>query len=57
MTAELEKQLRSLGAGDVLTCEQVQQFAAENSIAITKMKPFVDLLGMQVTGCSLLCKE
>lgn len=55
MTEELEKELRAMAAGGLVTCEQVQEFAARNNIEITKMKPFVDAAGLKVSGCRGLC--
>ncbi len=55
MTETLELKLKSLAAGQVLTCTQIQEFAKEHDIEVTKMKPFVDLIGLEVTGCQKLC--
>ena len=55
MTEALEAKLKELAIGRVLTCTQIQEFAKEHNIEITKMKPFVDLIGLEVTGCQKLC--
>lgn len=55
MTAALEAELRAIASGGMLTCEQIQEFAAKHAIEITKMKPFVDAIGLNVSGCRGLC--
>jgi len=55
MTKELEAELKLIARDGCLTCEQVQSFAAQHAIEITKMKPFVDCIGLQVSNCRGLC--
>jgi len=55
MTEGLELKLKELAAGRVLTCTQIQAFAKAHDIEITKMKPFVDLIGLEITGCQKFC--
>ncbi len=55
MTAELEAKLREKAVGGIITCTQVQEFAQENNIEITRMKPFVDIAGLKVKDCQKLC--
>ncbi|MCP4624205.1 MAG: hypothetical protein GY850_11815 [bacterium] len=55
MTAELEAELKEIAANGTISCSQVQQFAAEHTLEITKMKPFVDIIGLKVSGCQKVC--
>ncbi len=55
MTEELEAELKLIAQDGCLTCEQVQAFAAKHDIEITKMKPFVDCIGLRVSNCRGLC--
>ena len=55
MTEELEAELKMIARDGVITCEQVQAFAQRHAIEITKMKPFVDCIGLQVANCRGLC--
>ena len=55
MTQELEAELKLIAENGAVTCEQVQAFAAKHTIEITNMKPFVDCIGLQVSGCGGLC--
>jgi len=55
MSAELEAELKATAENDVLSCTQIQEFAAKHSLDITKMKTFVDSIGLKVTGCQKLC--
>ena len=57
MTEELEAELKLIAQDGSLSCEQVQAFAAKHAIVITKMKPFVDCIGLQVSGCRGLCAQ
>ncbi len=57
MTEDLAELLKQTATGNTITCEQVQQFAARHSIEITKMKPFVDALGITVSNCRGLCAK
>jgi hypothetical protein len=55
MSAELEAELKATAENDTLSCTQIQAFAAKHSLDITKMKTFVDIIGLKVTGCQKLC--
>jgi hypothetical protein len=55
MTEELEAELMLIAQDGRLSCEQVQAFAAQHGIEITKMKPFVDCIGLQISNCRGLC--
>jgi len=55
MSAELEAELKATADNDVLSCTQIQEFVAKHSLDITKMKTFVDIVGLKVTGCQKLC--
>jgi len=55
MTQELEAELKLIAQDGCLSCEQIQSFAAKHDIEITKMKPFVDCIGLQVSNCRGLC--
>ena len=55
MTEELGAELKMIACDGCLTCEQVQAFAAKHAIEITKMKPFVDCMGLRVANCRGLC--
>ena len=55
MSAELEAELKATAENDALSCTQIQAFAAKHSLDITKMKTFVDSIGLKVTGCQKLC--
>ena len=55
MTQALEAELKRIAQDGSLTCQQVQAFAAKHAIEITKMKPFVDCIGLRVANCRGLC--
>ncbi len=55
MTEGLESKLKELATDRVLTCTQIQEFAKDHDIEVKKMKPFIDLIGLDVTGCQKLC--
>ena len=55
MTEELEAELKLIAQDGSLSCEQVQAFAAKHTLEITKMKPFVDSIGLRVSNCRGLC--
>ena len=55
MTPELQQKLRDCAPDNTITCDQVQQFARDNNIEITRMKPLVDLVGIEVKNCRGLC--
>lgn len=55
MTEAREAELKRIALDGCLSCEQIQGFAAKHSIDITKMKPFVDCIGLQVSNCRGLC--
>ncbi len=55
MTEELEAELKQVAQDGQLTCEQVQAFAAKHAIEIKLMKPFVDLIGLEMANCRGLC--
>jgi hypothetical protein len=55
MTEALEAELKRIARDGCLSCEQIQAFASKHTINITKMKPFVDCIGLQVSNCRGLC--
>ncbi len=55
MTEGLESKLKDLATEGILTCTQIQEFAKNNNIEVTKMKPFVDLIGLDVADCQKFC--
>lgn len=55
MTEALEAELKQIAEDGRLSCEQIQAFAAKHAIEITLMKPFVDLIGLEVSNCRGLC--
>ena len=55
MTNELEQKLRDISKDNSLTCTEIQKFAAENDIDITKMKSFLDAIGITPVNCQGAC--
>jgi hypothetical protein len=55
MTGALEAELKRIARDGCVSCEQIQAFAAKHTIEITKIKPFVDCIGLQVSNCRGLC--
>jgi hypothetical protein len=55
MTARLEQELKETAENGGVSCARIQEFAAKHNLDITKMKDFVDCIGLRVTGCQKLC--
>ena len=55
MTKELEQKLIDISKDNSLTCTEIQEFASENDIDITKMKSFLDAIGISPANCQGLC--
>jgi hypothetical protein len=54
-TEEIQEQLRAVATYTTLTCEQIQQFASENGLALESMRPLVESAGIAVQGCRGAC--
>jgi hypothetical protein len=55
MSAQLEKELTAAAENGTVSCARIQEFAAKHNLDITRMKSFVDCIGLKVTGCQKLC--
>jgi len=55
MTKELEQKLIDISQDNSLTCTEIQKFASENDIDITKMKSFLDAIGITPVNCQGAC--
>ncbi len=55
MNTMLEAELKAIAENGVVSCTQVQEFAAKHNLDIKKMKPFVDIIGLKVANCQKLC--
>ena len=55
MTKELEQKLVDISKANSLTCTEIQKFASENDIDITKMKSFLDAIGISPVNCQGAC--
>jgi len=55
MSDELIEKIKGVAREGKITCAAAQQFARENSIAMNKMKAFVDVAGLKVQSCQLGC--
>ena len=55
MSAHLEKELTAAAENGTVSCARIQEFAAKHNLDITRMKSFVDCIGLKVTGCQKLC--
>jgi hypothetical protein len=55
MTKELEQKLIDISKDNSLTCTEIQKFASENDIDISKMKSFLDAIGISPVNCQGLC--
>ena len=55
MTDELIEKIKAVSKDAKITCAAAQQFARENGISMSKMKPFLDALGLKVKSCQLGC--
>ena len=55
MTKELEQKLIDISKDNSLSCTEIQKFAAENDIDITKMKSFLDAIGITPVNCQGAC--
>jgi len=55
MTKELEQKLIFISKDNSLTCTEIQKFASENDIDITKMKSFLDAIGISPVNCQGAC--
>ena len=56
MSTQLEAELKAIAEDGAVSCAQIQEFVAKHSLDITKMKTFVDIIGLKVTGCQKLCE-
>jgi hypothetical protein len=54
-TEELQEKLRAVSTDNTLTCEQIQQFATENDVALESMRPLVEAAGIAILGCRGAC--
>ena len=54
-TEELQEKLRAVATDNTLTCEQIQQFATENNLALESMRPLVEAAGIAILGCRGAC--
>jgi len=55
MTKELEQKLISISKDNSLSCTEIQQFAQENGLDISKMKSFLDVIGISPANCQGVC--
>ena len=55
MTTELQDTLRKIASENTLSCEQIQQFAAENGLELESMRALVESAGIIVAGCRGAC--
>jgi hypothetical protein len=55
MTKDLEQKLIDISKDNSLTCTEIQKFASENDIDITKMKSFLDVIGISPVNCQGAC--
>ena len=55
MTKDLELKLIDISKDNSLTCTEIQKFASENDIDITKMKSFLDAIGITPVNCQGAC--
>ena len=52
---ELQEKLRAVATDNTLTCEQIQQFATENDLALESMRSLVEAAGIAILGCRGAC--
>lgn len=52
---EIQEKLRAVATDNTLTCEQIQQFATENELALDSMRPLVEAAGIAILGCRGAC--
>jgi hypothetical protein len=55
MTDELIAKLRGCAQENKITCAAAQQFARDNGLAMNRMKPLLDYVGLKVKSCQLGC--
>lgn len=55
MTPELEELLKRASKDGKVTCAVAQQFARDHNIPMNRMKAFLDVLELKVSGCQLGC--
>ena len=55
MTKELEQKLIDISKDNSLKCTEIQKFASENDVDITKMKSFLDAIGITPVNCQGAC--
>jgi UV DNA damage repair endonuclease len=55
MTQELEEKIKQIAQNNNLSCTEIQQFAKEHGLEITKMKSFLDVIGLKPVNCQALC--
>ena len=51
----LQEKLRVIACDNTLDCEQVQQFAEENGLALDSMRTLVQSAGIIIRGCRGAC--
>jgi len=56
MSTQLEKELKATAENGAVSCARIQKFAAKHNLDITKMKSFVECIGLKVTNCQKLCE-
>ena len=52
---QLQEKLKAVAQEGALSCEQIQQFAAENNLALESMRPLVESAGITILGCRGAC--
>ena len=55
MTKDLEQKLIDISKDNSLTCTEIQKFASENDLEITRMKSFLDAIGITPVNCQGAC--
>ena len=52
---EIQEKLRAVASENTLSCKQIQEFAAENGLALESMRVLVESAGITVIGCQGAC--
>lgn len=55
MTDELIGKIKGCAQEGKITCAAAQQFARDNGLAMNRMKPLLDYVGLKVKSCQLGC--
>ena len=53
--SEIQEKLRFVASENTLSCKQIQEFAAENGLALESMRALVESAGITVVGCQGAC--